>query len=59
MIISSLSALCSACFKAGLFFSHLKFLAAILLLNVHAVIHHLWYGFVFNHVRPLLSWSPL
>jgi len=59
MIISTLAAVSSACFKAGLFVSHVKFLAALLLLNVHVVVHHLWYAFVLNYVRPFLSWSPL
>ena len=59
MIISTLAAVSSACFKAALFFSHLKFVAAIVLLNVHVVVHHLWYAFILNHVRPFLAWSPV
>jgi len=59
MIISTLSAVSSACFKAGLFFSRLKFVAALLLLNFHVVTHHVWYAYILKHVRPLLAWSPL
>lgn len=59
MIVSTLSLLSSACFKTALFFSHLKFLVALAMLNVPVVAHHLWYGFIFNQVRPILAWSPI
>jgi hypothetical protein len=59
MIAATIGAIGSVFFKAGLFFSHLKFLAEVVTLNIPAVAHHFWYVFVFNNVRPLLNWSPI
>jgi len=60
MIITAFLAHIVACFsKWMMFFSALKFKAAVVTGNLHLVAHHYTYKVVHELARPALMWSPV